>query len=568
MAVATVADLKALSTSVGATVLTEAAKQGLFIWTLGNFSNQVNDLNVIAANSVQPSVGAWIRQDGAAITFIPPVLSAEWPTVADKLRERISARDFGAIGDGLAHPLSDRFSTLADAQAIYPFVTSLSQTLDWAGIQTVLNLARDSGNRKVVAFVPVGRYLNTDSLRIASNVWLKGEFGTIIDNQNIDIDPIRWPNQAQLINDDQDYFNDAQVSDIYFNGSSSGAKYGVRIDVNNSTQGNRFYRLAFSLQSISDFYCSRNLQTARFEDCIFSGSNRGIDLPGGVTNQVTFTRCEFNTHAYEATRIVGGEGVHFRDCRWEAGTGVSGRVTNNFNGLRSWRISGGYAEATNTYFVSETESSDSGSIEGMHFTGSRAGDDLSPFMLQSAGIIAVSNIQTSAAPLIGGEQTLAYGCNIGLQSSGGHTWRYKDNAGGKVLIKPIRIDQMPTATVINFSRLDSDMQQLSGTIFLRFAGLDSVFGVGRQSKRSYHFSIDTSGGTVAAQLVQDTALAQDNLGPITITLEPSPESTATDGSIRVVATNVLSSLPAYCQCDVEYSAFTNNEYNPLVINLP
>lgn len=38
--------------------------------------------------------------------------------------------DFGAIGDGLAHPLSERYATLAEAKVIYPSATSLSEYID------------------------------------------------------------------------------------------------------------------------------------------------------------------------------------------------------------------------------------------------------------------------------------------------------------------------------------------------------------------------------------------------------------------------------------------------------
>lgn len=47
----------------------------------------------------------------------------------------ITPYDFGAIGDGLAHPLSERYLTLAAAQMVYPFATSLSDYIDWCAIQ-------------------------------------------------------------------------------------------------------------------------------------------------------------------------------------------------------------------------------------------------------------------------------------------------------------------------------------------------------------------------------------------------------------------------------------------------
>lgn len=59
-------------------------------------------------------------------------------TVADRLNDTANVKDYGAIGDG-DHRLSERYATLAAAQAEYPFVTSLTQSIDWAACQSALN---------------------------------------------------------------------------------------------------------------------------------------------------------------------------------------------------------------------------------------------------------------------------------------------------------------------------------------------------------------------------------------------------------------------------------------------
>lgn len=77
-----------------------------------------------------------------------------------KASDIVSVKDYGAIGDGLYHPLSERFSTLAMAQVAYPHVTNLSQSIDWAAIQMTINTAG-------AAWVPQSRYVLTDDV----NVW-------------------------------------------------------------------------------------------------------------------------------------------------------------------------------------------------------------------------------------------------------------------------------------------------------------------------------------------------------------------------------------------------------------
>lgn len=59
-------------------------------------------------------------------------------SVQDKLRERVSIYDFGAIGDGTLHPVSEwigagkRYASLAALQVDYPHVTATTDSIDWA----------------------------------------------------------------------------------------------------------------------------------------------------------------------------------------------------------------------------------------------------------------------------------------------------------------------------------------------------------------------------------------------------------------------------------------------------
>lgn len=55
--------------------------------------------------------------------------------------DALSPGMFGAIGDGSLHPLSQRYTTLAQAQAFYPFATSLTQQIDFAAFQQMSNVA-------------------------------------------------------------------------------------------------------------------------------------------------------------------------------------------------------------------------------------------------------------------------------------------------------------------------------------------------------------------------------------------------------------------------------------------
>lgn len=111
------------------------------------------------------------------VTVKQPLVGAIARSLHDKNAESLSIMDFGAIGDGVAHPLSERFSTLADAQAVYPFVTSLTQTIDWAAIQAALNAAKSRGAGTV--YIPAAKnnasYMVGDTIVIPTYVNVFGD---------------------------------------------------------------------------------------------------------------------------------------------------------------------------------------------------------------------------------------------------------------------------------------------------------------------------------------------------------------------------------------------------------
>jgi hypothetical protein len=85
--------------------------------------------------------------------------------LANRFADVVNAKDFGAIGDGASHPLSSVYSTLSAAIAVYPFVTSLTQEIDWAAIQSSLKYILSSGRRSTV-LLPPGTYYISDTITI------------------------------------------------------------------------------------------------------------------------------------------------------------------------------------------------------------------------------------------------------------------------------------------------------------------------------------------------------------------------------------------------------------------
>lgn len=149
-------------------------------WT-GSFASggKVVPANSTPAGTGGIGPGAWIgvgdaslraalssTEDGNGDELIgmkQPLASAVSRTVHDKLLEVISIRDFGAIGDGTLHPLSERFTSLTMAQVVYPFVTSLEQSIDYAAAQAAINEA--ISNKKSLETTS-GNFYSSDPLVI------------------------------------------------------------------------------------------------------------------------------------------------------------------------------------------------------------------------------------------------------------------------------------------------------------------------------------------------------------------------------------------------------------------
>lgn len=88
----------------------------------------------------------------------------------------INVKQFGATGDAVYHPLSERYSTLEAARVHYPFVMSLTQSIDWAAWQAALNTGK-------VVYGTDHAYVITDTLLPVSgggiiglgvNKWVSG----------------------------------------------------------------------------------------------------------------------------------------------------------------------------------------------------------------------------------------------------------------------------------------------------------------------------------------------------------------------------------------------------------
>lgn len=165
----TLASFKAAAVTNKVQVLQDPSiATGLFNWETINAPYIADNVNIIKADSTSLSIGAWVRQSSTSTTFIQSGTGVVTRAAQDKMRERKTVNDFGAIGDGTLHTVAEwigagkRFANLAALQVVYPHVTATTDSLDWAAIQAALNSI--TGYFGTVVLVQDAQYVTNKSI--------------------------------------------------------------------------------------------------------------------------------------------------------------------------------------------------------------------------------------------------------------------------------------------------------------------------------------------------------------------------------------------------------------------
>jgi hypothetical protein len=96
------------------------------------------------------------------------VIASKLPTLSARPRsDSVNPKDFGAIADGVSHPLSSRYTTLAAAQSVYPFATTLEHEVDWCAIQAAINTGSP-------VKLPAGKFRITETLTMIGMSVIRG----------------------------------------------------------------------------------------------------------------------------------------------------------------------------------------------------------------------------------------------------------------------------------------------------------------------------------------------------------------------------------------------------------
>lgn len=122
--------------------------------------------------------GDTIKNNIGVLTDLPywlqESLSKAIKVLNDHIRQygvNVKQPPYNAYGDGASHPLSTRYNTLAEAQAVFPSAASLNDEIDWCAIQEALK-----SSVKTV-FLPAGIFIVNKMLVYRDNVKMGGAGG-------------------------------------------------------------------------------------------------------------------------------------------------------------------------------------------------------------------------------------------------------------------------------------------------------------------------------------------------------------------------------------------------------
>lgn len=149
--------------------------------------------SAIDGNTNDPNVDmtGWVlEKDASQLKFkLKPNLIGS--SLLEKMSERVSVKDFGAIGDGTKHTVQEwidagEFSNLTAVQMVFPFVTSVNDSIDWVALQgAIKSLPLNTASTGILTpkgfanggciYIPRGRYYIDKKVSMQRGLRLTGE---------------------------------------------------------------------------------------------------------------------------------------------------------------------------------------------------------------------------------------------------------------------------------------------------------------------------------------------------------------------------------------------------------
>jgi hypothetical protein len=274
--------------------------------------------NIEVVNFLTTAIGT---TDSSLVTYVPAGTSATQRTVQAKLRDVVSVKDFGAVGDGV--------------------------TDDTAAIQAAITACAGTSGKSV--YFPAGDYYISAAINIPNYTSIIGD-GVFKSRINLQGKPYGG---VVFQNSDVVTWGWFKIQDFGIRGGT----YAIRNNAPDQEQWD-FTDVNFEIQTIAGIYSNQNFQINNLNRVVFYGLPNGIIVNSGFANLNNYHKCRFeiiSNKSISFNTVTAAVTNNFFGCRFEAG-GLASLITIDLLNATGTIFSGCYFEATHEILLNSSNS--------------------------------------------------------------------------------------------------------------------------------------------------------------------------------------------------------------------
>lgn len=525
-----------------------------------------------AIASDHSTTGAWVLPTAADMTVRGPGLGGGIRPLLSKAHDWVSVKDFGTIGDGAVHPLSERYATLAAAKVDYPFATSLKQTLDYCGIQAALNWASENPYTRRGVRVPNGYYViyggqNDEpiaSLGLPSWVTVEGEsrHGTVFNQQGIAFPAPIFVNQDPT----------ALTTTTLRKFTALGGTHLLKIAVTEEQAGMVVDNITTALQTVGQIETNK-LQTTVFRDCDFVDGVFAIKADG-IVNANRVDNCRLTVHTGTILSLKGIVGQFLMTGGSMEAGGNSTSIALDIDGGDAIAFHGVYFENVHKKLL-RSRNSQGIDFDACRFIGVDLGFGMEAFTFDTASdLISFGNNYWFVNPdypdvprtTAGPTNMLIRGHNDNLVGKDSAVWTARSGRKGAVTSRRRAFTDTITFDALRFTRPNNRaFNSLSGTLRVTMQGSTAA---GLPAVKIANFIIAAKGipdGALVASYQVGTQL-DDNTGFFIQLQETNQSGIGTTLQLAVYGANAAGL--SVVSSTFDYSTDTSDDANNIGVSLP
>lgn len=354
-----------------------------FVFQLSTTSPVIGTSSLTFLDQTPSSLASLAASSGSSLVgYLPAGTGAVATTVQAELRQRVSVKNFGAVGDGVND--------------------------DTAEIQAAIDSAVATNK---MLYIPAGTYQTTASLVIPNNLSIKG------DGEAKSIVRATGNTYPVFINKVADA---ATCKNVVLKGFRiENGTYSFLLTPTGTQADWVWEDLRLLNASLSGIRCTQMFLINTLNRVIFDSTLIGINVAAANANLNTFRDCQFIELDDSAVRFSSGEANTFSGCRFEArNTAVVGETTLILVGMKATTFDGCYFEDVFRQILTETSSSNTTSFKNCRFSGQETGQ--TELFTSDGAVVFDSNDFFVGSN--GSAQMIVRGVNRNLASIDANTW--------------------------------------------------------------------------------------------------------------------------------------------------